>query len=82
MKLAVNALQSRGIDVRVDLGGRDVGMPKHFLNLAQIGSARSQMRGEAVPHRMRANGLGKSDPEGVFLNELPNRLPPKATRPP
>ena len=38
MKLVVHRLQSLLIDVGVNLRGRDIGMPKHFLDDAQIGA--------------------------------------------
>ena len=40
MKLLMDFLQSRCVDVRVDLGGGDTGVAQHFLDLSQIGAAR------------------------------------------
>ena len=49
VELFVHLLQSTLVHVRVDLRGRDVGMPQKLLNLAQVGATGQQMRREAVP---------------------------------
>lgn len=49
MELVVNFFKSRLVDVRVDLSGRDAGVAKHFLDLAQVGAAGEQMSGKAMP---------------------------------
>ena len=36
MKLVMHRFEPLLVDVRVDLGGRDVGVPQHFLDDAQI----------------------------------------------
>ena len=38
MKLVVHRFQPLLIDMRVNLRGRNVGVPKHFLDDAQIGA--------------------------------------------
>ncbi len=55
MKSIVNFLQSRLIDVRIDLRRRDTRVAQHLLDLAQVGSTGQQMRREAVSHCMRAD---------------------------
>ena len=40
-------------DVRVDFGGRDVGMTKHDLDTPQVGSSLKHMRREAVTQLVR-----------------------------
>lgn len=39
-------------DMGIDLGGGDVGVPKHLLHAAQVGAAVDQVRGEGVPEDM------------------------------
>jgi hypothetical protein len=53
MVLPVNGSKILAIDVRVDLRRRDVGMPKHFLDRAQVRAAFEQMRREGMSERMR-----------------------------
>ena len=47
-------LETRVVDVCVDLRGRDARVAQHFLNLAQVGAASQQVRCERVAKRMRA----------------------------
>ncbi len=49
MKFAVHRFQSLLIYMRVNLRRRNVSVPEHFLNDAQIGTITEQMRREAVP---------------------------------
>ncbi len=44
-----------GIDMGVDLRGRDVGMAEHGLQRAQIRAAFQQMRGEGMAKDVRAD---------------------------
>jgi hypothetical protein len=46
MILTVYGPKIVAVDVRVDLGGRDVCVPKHFLDRPQIGAAFQQVGGE------------------------------------
>jgi len=39
MKRVMDFLETRVVDVRVDLRGRDARMAEHFLYLAQVGAA-------------------------------------------
>src|SRR5215210_1027999 len=41
--------------VRVELGRREVRMPEHLLDAAEVGSTLEQVRGEAVPEQVRVN---------------------------
>src|SRR5271156_3383158 len=50
MHLAQVALREMGVNLR----GRDVAVTEHLLHGAQIGAALEQMRGEAMPQRVRA----------------------------
>ena len=55
MELAVDRLEPRRIDVRVDLRGGDARMAEHLLHLPQVGAAGQQVRGKAVPQRVRTH---------------------------
>jgi hypothetical protein len=44
--------------VRVQLGGREVGVPEHLLHRPEIGASLEQMRRERVPQEMRVNAGG------------------------
>ena len=48
MKLLVHPLQTRHVDMGIELRRRDTGMAQHFLDLSQIGAAGQQMGCEAV----------------------------------
>lgn len=49
-------LQSRMVDVRVNLGRRDTGVAQQFLHLPEIRAARQHMRGKTMPHRVGSDG--------------------------
>ena len=55
MKLLVDRLEAVAIDVGVVLRRADVGVAEQFLHRAQVGAAGEQVRGEAVPQRVRAD---------------------------
>ena len=67
MKLAVDRLEARRVDVRVNLGSGDAGVTEHLLYLPQIGTATEHVRGEAVPQPVGAHRLGRAGPRGVLL---------------
>ena len=46
-------------NLRVDLGGRDIGMTQHFLDRTQICSVLQQMYGKRVAQRMGGNILDR-----------------------
>ena len=54
MGVAVDVEQMGGVDLRIDLRGRQAGVAEQFLQAAQIRAATQQMRGEAV-----AQGVGR-----------------------
>ena len=56
--------QPGGIDMGVDLGGRDVGVAKKGLEHAQIRAARKQVRGECVTEDMGADAIGSYPGKG------------------
>src|SRR5438876_3902133 len=49
------------IDVRVNLGGRNIGMAEHLLNNPQIGPVSEQMRGKTMPQQMRIDIFSRSE---------------------
>ena len=53
--------QPLAIYMGVNLGRRDIGMAKHRLERAQVGSARQQVGSEGMAQDVRANPFG-SDP--------------------
>ena len=62
MKLPVHPLEPRLIDVRVDLRRGDAGVAEQLLHLPQVGAAGQQVRGKAVPQRVRADVGAGADP--------------------
>ena len=46
------------IDVRVDLGRRNIGMAEHLLNRTQIRTVAEQVRRKSVAQNMRADAIG------------------------
>ena len=67
-------LQTRLVDVRVDLRCGDAGVAQHFLDLPQIGSAGKQMRGETMPHGVGTDIASDSCDMSILFNQFPNRL--------
>src|SRR5256885_1826578 len=63
MILLVHLPKVLAVHMRVDLRRRNVGMPEHFLDGAQIGAAFEQMRRERMAKRMRRHHLG--DPGAI-----------------
>ncbi len=55
MKFAMDRFQPLLINMRVNLGRRDIGVAEHLLDDAQIGAIAEQMRGKTVPQKMRIN---------------------------
>ena len=49
--------QSRGIDMGINLGRRDIGMPKQGLQHAKVGTARKQMRRKGVAKHVWADSI-------------------------
>ena len=55
MKLLVDLLQPRLLDVRINLRGRNAAVAQHLLNLPQVSPTRKQVRGETVPQCVRTD---------------------------
>ena len=75
MELAVHFLEPRLFHVRVDLRRGDAGVAQHFLDLPQVGAAAEQVRGEAVPQRVRTDRVRQAGARRVPLDQFPDRFP-------
>jgi hypothetical protein len=67
--------QIRTVDVRIHLGGGDIGMPEHFLHSAQISSTFEQVRREGMAECVRVNVFGDSRRIRMCLDNLPDSHP-------
>ena len=47
------------LDMRIDLGRRDIGMPEHLLQRPQIGAPREQVSRERMAQDVRADAVGR-----------------------
>jgi hypothetical protein len=56
MRPVVDLPQMFDVQVRINHGRREAGVPEHLLNRAQVGAADKQMGGECVPERVRRDG--------------------------
>ena len=72
MKSSMHCLQPLLVDVRINLRRRDVDVPKHLLNDAQIGAIAQLVRREAVPEQMWVNLLFQACVAGFFFHDLPD----------
>ena len=72
MKLAVHLAQPLMVQMSVNLGRGDVGMPQHFLDDAQIRPPGQQVRGEAVAQQVRMDL--QIDHGGPLFHNLPQTV--------
>ncbi len=72
MKLSMDGFKSLLIDVRVDLRRRNIRVPEHFLDDAQVGAISEQMRRETVPEKMGINVFLQAGVAGMFFHDLPD----------
>ena len=72
MKLSMHNLEPLLVDMGINLCGRYIRVAEHLLDNSKIRSIAEQMRGEAVPQKMRINVLFQSGVLRVLLNDLPN----------
>ncbi len=70
MRVEVDVSQPLGRQVRVDLGGADVGVSEHLLQRAQVTAACEQVRGKRVAQRVRAHALLQTRAPCVALDDL------------
>ena len=72
MKLPMHGFKPLLIDMRIDLRGRNIGVPKHLLNNPQIGAVPEQMRRETMAEEVRVNVLLQPGVPRVFFHDLPD----------
>ena len=70
MKTVVDPLQAGLINMRIDLGGRNICMAQHLLNLPEVGSTGKQMCGKTVPHGVGADTGRCTADQCVLLYEF------------
>ena len=58
MRFSIHLLESRDIQVRVALRGRQSRVSQQLLNRPQVGPGLEQVRRKGMPQRMRADPLG------------------------
>ena len=73
VKLPVDLLETRLVDVRVDLRGGEAGVAEHFLDRAQVRAMAEQVRGEGMPQQVRPDFLRLLDARELrrVLHQLP-----------
>src|SRR2546429_8049823 len=74
VRAEIGVLEAIGRQLRVDLRRREVGVPEHLLQRAQVAAAGEQVRRERVTQRVRAHLLLQADPSRVTLNDLVETL--------
>ena len=72
VKLSMDGFQPLLIDMGIYLRCRNIRVPEHFLDDAQVGAVSEQMRGETVPEKMRINILFQSRVSCMFFHDLPD----------
>src|SRR3990172_1983593 len=77
----VDSLEVAALDVRVDLGGRDVGVAQHGLDGPQIGAASEEVRRERVAQLVGGDAPRYAGSARVPAEELPEALPGHAGAP-
>lgn len=78
MKAIIETPQALLMDVSVDLSRRNVRVSEHGLNRAQIRTVLEQMRGEAVPKKMRME-VSDTDRCAMGLEVFPETLAAEPT---
>jgi len=72
MELPMNRLELAPIDLSVDLGRGDGGMPQHLLNDSEVGTSRKKVGGEGVAELVRMDGLLDAGQSRIVADELPD----------
>lgn len=75
----MNFSQVRPIEVCVDLGRGDIGVPEHLLHGCQISTALKEMSGKRVPNSVRGHSLLDAGKPDVLTNYLPSPHPAQGT---
>src|SRR5262249_41963696 len=71
MKTIVYVPQPRFQHVRVDLGGRQIGVAEHQLNRAQVGAALEEVRRKGMADDVRTERPRQLRLPSVLLQDLP-----------
>lgn len=74
MVLGVNGLQTGLVNMRVNLGGRNIRMPQHFLYDPKGRVIGQQVACKGVPKGVRLDVARDAGGTRVFLNEFPYPL--------
>ena len=72
VKLPMHRFQPLLIDMSIHLRCRNIRVPQHFLDDAEVGAISEQMGRETVPEKMRINILFQSGVPGMFFHDLPD----------
>ena len=80
MMAVIERAQTLGVDVGIDLGGRDVGVSEHHLHGSEIGAVLEQVGGEAVAEHMWGE-LWYPHAKTIVPEVLPESLPAERAAP-
>jgi hypothetical protein len=75
MEHGVDLSEPAQLDSRIDLSRGDRGVTEHLLNHSKVSATGQQMRGEAMPKRMRAHAFGQAGGPGMGLDDRPESDP-------
>ena len=67
--------EDAGIEVGVNLGGRDGFVTEHVLYCAEVGTTLYQVRGKGMPESVGTNALVDARPGHGFLDQVENGYP-------
>ena len=67
----MQSLQAAVLDLRVELGCGDAGVPEQFLQFTYAGSSGEHVRCKTVPQGVRTDVSGNSRAGGIFFDEVP-----------
>lgn len=74
MKSLVDLLQSPVVDVGINLGGGNIGVPEKFLDHPQISSVLEEVGGKGVAQEVRIDVLFEPGLAGTFLYDFPDTI--------
>ena len=81
MEPFVDFSESRPTDVRVDLGGGDIGMSEHELQGTEVRPMLQEMGGKGVTNGVRSNAPMDPGLPRIRSDRLPEALPRQASTP-
>src|SRR5262249_60420139 len=79
--LEVGLLELLPGEVRVELGGRQIGVPEHLLDRAEVATAGEQVSRKRVPQGVRAHPVAEARGLRVAQDDLVQTLPGQRTTP-